>query len=311
MNNALTYYRPEEVVQNELYSTQVTELVVTKDEFHAIWPNLAPGKSLINKIGSASGVEFLPNTRIDTVYGDVVMNADGSQVKKPCGVRCIKQGQKMRPDGSMQISSPCTYEFNWEDRAELDFIADEESNKGKYKTPLARKKHVLELKKFASQRASTGAELMVIRELTGMPTGFKEAELKAGGWVMKFSQICKSKAHQEAEAKARIDNIRNGGAIASGINETAGLLTGETVDVGADFDNYFDRPTKPAENPVQPPPEEQNPVLTPRQEFDAMLAKVSQAAKDHYGPLAEQQNYSLEFLQWAIGDMKVNCPEVQ
>jgi hypothetical protein len=73
------------------------------------------------------------------------------------------------PDGSWRTSTPQEYEFDVQTRAEEDFLND---SKGKYSTEIAKKKHVLELRKVARQRASTGARLRVIRELLGIPIAF-------------------------------------------------------------------------------------------------------------------------------------------
>jgi len=299
--NPLTYYRENEVVQNELYSTQVTEIVVGPDMFHNISGNLYPAKGLTNNIGSAAGIEFFPAVRTDTVYGDEVIQSDGLHIRKACGIKCTKQGRKMRPDGSWQTSSPCTYEFNWEDRAELDFIATPE----KYSSDIAKRKHILELKKFASQRASTGAELMVIRELTGMPTAFKKAELDAAGSVMMFSQIVKSKALQEAEARAYIDNIRNGGRIASDINETASMLTGGEADVQEDFNNKFTRPGKTEPEKTEPDDSEIKKQAT------AMLDKlpgVNKDAYDFYSKTINDNQWSDDVCAWAVEDIGKKFP---
>ena len=302
MTKALQYYRENEVVNNELYRTQVTDLIVVKDEFHAIWPNLAPGKSLINKIGSASGVEFLPSIKTDPEYGDEIINPDGSRLRKQCGVTIVVQGRKMRPDGSWQYSSPCPYTFNWDDRAELDFLADEEAGKGKYNSPIKKRKHVLELKKFGTQRASTGAQLKVIRELTGMPTAFKEQELTQSGWKMSFSQIIKSEKHQAAEAHAKIENIRNGGQIGQGIESASLQLTG----VSAGFENTFDRPDEQPEvvgevendsySSGYTPPETITPEPDPIPDVSECRVNVEKMLGDERTPQ--------DFRKWAKGELE-------
>ena len=67
-------------------------------------------------------------------------------------------------------------------RAEEEFLRDDEKNpndpsewkRPKYKSDSSKKKYILHLIKIARQMANTGSRLRVIRELTGMPTGFKD-----------------------------------------------------------------------------------------------------------------------------------------
>jgi hypothetical protein len=300
----LTYYRENEVIKNELYSTQITEIIVNPDMFHNITGNLYPKKGLTNDIGSASGIEFLPTVKDEPVYGDEIINPDGSKSRKLCGVKTTKQGRRMRPDGSWQLSSPCTYEFNWMDRAELDFIATPD----KYKSEIAQRKHILELKKFASQRASTGAELMVIRELTGMPTAFKKEELDNAGGKMVFSQIVKSQALQAAEARARVENIRTGGLIADSINNAANLLTGKTTDAKADFNSKFTRPETAQPDP-EPEPEE-SPIKSRATELLGKIGELNRDAFVYYNAELDRNAWSDGVCEWAIAEMEKNFPGV-
>jgi hypothetical protein len=75
------------------------------------------------------------------------------------------------PDGSYRTSSVQQYEFDVDVRSEEDFLNDK---KGRYTSDIEKRKHVLELKKVARQRAATGARLRVIRELVGIPIAFSK-----------------------------------------------------------------------------------------------------------------------------------------
>jgi hypothetical protein len=332
MNNQLEQYKgkalvftsEEEMVDNSIYKTLVTVIEISKDMFHEIKPNFYPKKGLSNQIGSAMGIEFTSTIKMEDVYGDIVEMSDGSKVKKTAGVRCVKQGKRRRPDGSWQLSSPCSYVFNWNDRAELDIISDSEkagqtwpngNSKCKYHFPndLAKqkreqRKHILELKKFGDQRASTGAELMVIRELTGMETSFKDADIKKGKIIV--SQIVKSEALQKAEAKAQIDNIRLGGKNAQAIDDAALLLTGSNTNVSKEFEEKFERPDnkKPTtENDTIIHEDKQSGEVSKRDTFDNLLKdetlKSLNGAVDFYTANVMENDYTDEVLDWAISEM--------
>ena len=225
--NALVLTSQEEQIETPFYTTMITEIKIKPDMFHKIWPGYYPRKELTNQIGAGMGIDFMPTVRIDNVYGDEIKRPDGTIVSPITGIRCFKQGRKMRPDGSFQLSDPQPYEFNWIDRAELDFIADQENGGKKYGSELAKRKHTLELKKFATQRAGTGAELAVIRNLTGMATSFKDADIKKG--LIVVSQIIKSTEHVAIEARAKVENIRNGGKLADNIKSLKGIKHGDLV----------------------------------------------------------------------------------
>lgn len=334
MNNQLEQYKgkliftsEEELVDNGTYKSLVSVIDINPSMFHKIWPNYYPTKGLSNQIGSAMGIEFLSNVKIEDVYGDIIENADGSKVKKTAGVRCVKQGKRRRPDGTWQLSSPCSYVFNWNDRAELDILADaeKEPNKQKYHFPnnpakqqREQRKHILELKKFADQRASTGAELMVIRELTGMETSFKEADIKKGQIVV--SQIVESDSLQKAKAKAQIDNIRLGGQSANNINDAAMLLTGNNPEVEKEFDEKFDRPDNKSATSKEEF-EKQNPQVnnnsgevSKRDTFENLLKDEIllslEGAKTFYENTVIENHYSDEVLDWAISEITNKIQEV-
>ncbi len=337
MTVPLKYYKPEEVVDNELYTTIETEVEVTLDMFHYIWPGYAPKKELADQIAKACGVSFSNSVRFEDIYGDIRI-VDGCQIKEKTGVRCTMQGYKMNIDGTMQTSPPLSYEFNWESRAEEVFIGDElaigttvdgkkyvtkyyaEGNERR--TELLRKKYIAELKRFPTQRAGTGVSLVIIKYLTGIPSSFKKPELQKAGMKLMFSQVIKSKKLQAAEAQAKVENIRNGGLTAQDINNSSQLLIGESVNASEDFNNYFER-TEQSDNTEQPKPENTDqgfkteplkPVKpikpeTPKEEYERFCTEnnISDMPDDWRGqldPTLEQQNYSKESVDWAISEMK-------
>ncbi|KKL15545.1 hypothetical protein LCGC14_2504540, partial [marine sediment metagenome] len=149
---------------------EVVVVRATAEDFHNISGQFAPKGYMTDRIGEAAGIAFITEgcgTRKegeDTYVGSA-------------------QGKKRLPDGSWRSSSKSEYEFDVEVRAAEDFAKD---RKGLYKTEAAQAKHKLELKKFARQRASTGARLRVIRELTGMPPTVKPADIQR---AMVFSRV--------------------------------------------------------------------------------------------------------------------------
>lgn len=178
---ALVYAKREEIeAVGEQFESIVTVLEPAAEDFtHVGQGNYYPGKSLTNRISDASGVAFTENcgTREEGNFNSIrIEKVDGIlQVVGDFSIIGWAQGYRLKPDGSRRTSSVNEYAFNIVDRCNLDILAD---TKGRYQSIADIRKHLLELKKFATQRASTGAELRVIRELVGMPTAFKEADTK-------------------------------------------------------------------------------------------------------------------------------------
>jgi len=235
---AIMLTNQESQVENKFYISKVVVIPISMDMFHNMGSgNYYPDKGLSNTIAHGSGIEFFPSIKMTDTYGDEVTHPDGTKTRKATGKECTKQGRKMKPDGSWQPSSPCPYEFNYVDRAELDTI-------GKNVSDIQKRKKILEYKKFATQRASTGAELVVIRELLGTTTSFSKADIDLGKIVV--SRIEKTEELQAELALADVEARRNGGAIADRINNTTALLTGGTVD-NSDFTGDFVQSEKPDE----------------------------------------------------------------
>lgn len=227
----LVFYKQTDIVNTENYKSVTTRIPFVQADFHNLAGNYYPKKSLTNSIGHAAGIEYIGECRMEDVF-DEKISPDGTVSKIRVGIRAFKKGRKRRPDGTWAVSSECSYEFNWEDRAEEDFLKDEElyytGGDAKYTFPddenrqkIMRRKRINALKKFATQRASTGAELMVIRELVGMPTGFKKDELSVG--YIEVSQVCESQKLQDAKAKAHLVAIASGKDNNSAISKLLGI----------------------------------------------------------------------------------------
>jgi len=181
-NGALVFVDKDWVAEKTpLFKPEVSEIKLNKEnDCFNISGKLMPKREVVDRIGEASGVDFIfGEVRNVTVEDDT------------CGKRtvytAVAQGRKMMSDGSYRMSSKCDYEFDPVLRAMLDFNVTELNEKTKqerrksakgeaYGSTLAR--YILELQKVATQRANTGARLRVIRELVGMPTAFDPKDIE-------------------------------------------------------------------------------------------------------------------------------------
>lgn len=310
---ALVFTSQEEQVNNEMYTTLNSEIEIKKEMFHNIYPGFYPKKELTNQIGSAMGIEHVGEAKIEEVFGDMEQLTDGRSIRRVEGYRCTKRARRRRPDGSWQEAVE-PYEFNWVNRAELDFLQDEEKspNDRKYGTPLKKKLHLEELKKFAAQRASTGADLCLIRALTGMQTSFKPAEIAIGKIVV--SQIVESERVQSAKIRAHIDNIRLGGISADNVNNAAMMLTGKSADTASNFNEVSGKESssaKPENPPADPEPEvvemtlqDEFEELVSSPELSAIRYDENMSAADFYRSTVSDNGGTDDVLSWAISEMK-------
>lgn len=320
---ALVCTSPELQVSNNLWQSLNTVISVTSDQFHKIGSGKMeqwyPKKELTNIIGSGMGIEFDPHVEMKEVYGEEKILPDGTKIRKVSGYQCTKIGKKRKPDGDFMYSSPCVYEFNWEDRAEEDFLKDmdnigqkwQDGNpKAKYNFPdnpgkqaVMRRKHVLELKKFAVQRASTGAELLVIRELTGMPTGFKPGSIPGNQIVV--SQICKSSEKQQRESEAHIRAILTGGEASRKINTASKLLTGNESDSKEDIKKNTSTKHQDPEKKVEPAKKvEPEKPKTLKEQFDSLIqqenVKAIPGCVEYHSQIVNDNGATDDVLNWAI-----------
>jgi len=210
-NGALVFVDKDWVTEKTpLFKPEVSEIKLDKDnDCFNISGKFMPKRELVDRIGEASGVDF--------VFGEVrSVTLDDTACGKRTVYIAVAQGRKMMSDGSYRTSSKCDYEFDPVLRAMLDYDVSEltaqtkqkrkKSSKGEeYGPTLAR--YILELQKCATQRANTGARLRVIRELVGMPTAFSlkdiEKPLYFGRMVQNTEYILKTpEGRSLATAKA-------------------------------------------------------------------------------------------------------------
>lgn len=227
---ALVFARREEVEEiSQQYEPVVTVLELDPSHFADVgMGNMYPMKSATNQIADAAGVSFTSNcgTKEKGSWADVkVTQEDGVfTVSGDYAIVGWAQGQRLKPDGKTRLSSVREYEFNVVDRANLDFISDaEKSDRKRYRGLAQARKHLLELKKFATQRASTGAQLAVIRELAGVPTAFKKDQIDK---PMLFSQIIESNKYKVDMARELMQSSDGRQAVANSLFGTTQNLYG-------------------------------------------------------------------------------------
>ncbi len=170
--NALVFVRPGDIDTQAMFVPEITVLKATPDDFHGrqMQGRLMPKSHYVDRMSKAAGISF-------------VAEQCGTRKEGPDTWVGRAQGKIRLPDGSWRTSSVQEYEFDVEVRSQEDFAKD---TKSQYKAEIAQKKHILELRKFARARASTGARLRVIRELTGTPTAFLPDQMQR---AMVFSRV--------------------------------------------------------------------------------------------------------------------------
>ncbi len=164
----LVFVAEEDLRTQAMFLPEVVIIHSTPDDFHNISGKFMPKGHQTDRIGEAAGIDFLQQncgTRAEQIDGNTAYVG-------------FAQGRKQMPDGTWRTSSICEYEFNPVLRAEEDFLRDAQKSQPKYTEQMKKALHLLELKKFGRARASTGARLRVVRELTGMPIAFKPEQIK-------------------------------------------------------------------------------------------------------------------------------------
>lgn len=167
-SNALVFVRQEDVRAGALTVPEVVAVPATLEDFHNISGNLMPKSHQTNAIAEAAGIVFTENC--------------GTRKEGPDTWVGWAQGRRRMPDGTMRTSPVLEYEFDVQVRSEEDFQNDAKKSPSdrKYGNEVAKQRHVVELRKFARSRASTGAYLRVIRQLANMPTAFSRAQIQQG-----------------------------------------------------------------------------------------------------------------------------------
>ncbi len=160
----LVFVSDEELRTQAMFFPEIVAVHAEPGDFHKIGQKFMPKKHIVDRIAEAAGITFLEQncgTRTETVENNTAWIG-------------FAQGKKRMPDGTWRTSSVCEYEFDPSMRAEEEIL----KNPGKFKDEVSKKLKVLELKKFARQRANTGARLRTIHEITGMQTSFEAGQLK-------------------------------------------------------------------------------------------------------------------------------------
>ncbi len=228
---ALVFVNDEELKTLSMFIPKVTQLIAGANDFHNIQGSYMPKGHHTARIAEAAGITFL--------YENCGTRKEGDNVWVG-----FAQGRRRLPDGSWRTSPVCEYEYNVEDRAEEDFA----KQPAIYKTEATKRKHILELRKFARQKANSGANYRVIRYLAGVPIGFKQTEISK---AMIFSRVAVNTNELLADPRMSEAAIRHAiGAI--------DLVYGPAHDNG--------NIATPAERVVTPAPEE---LPAPQEEADA------------------------------------------
>jgi hypothetical protein len=206
-NKGMTFARREDLESvSQQFQPLVTIVEFQGQDFTDVgMGNMYPGKSATNRIGDAAGVSFIEGVGGTREEGSMsslkVVKTEGGyfQVEGHYIVIGSAQGERLKPDGTPRRSSVCEYGFDVVNRTNLDIVNDQKkaANERKLESELACRGQLLTNQKFAVQRARTGAELAVIRELVGMPTAFKKGQV-AEGCQMLFSQVIENNTFKVA-----------------------------------------------------------------------------------------------------------------
>ena len=197
-NKGMTFARREDMESvSQQYQPLVTIVEFQPPDFTDMgMGNMYPGKGATNRIGDAAGVSFIEGVGGTREEGSMsslkLVKTEGGyyQIEGKYTVVGTAQGERLKPDGTPRRSSVCEYGFDVVNRTNAEIVKDQQKAAAdrKLTTELSCRARLLELQKFAVQRARTGAELAVIRELVGMPTTFKKEQV-ATGCQMLFSQV--------------------------------------------------------------------------------------------------------------------------
>ena len=157
-DRALVYVRPEDLNTQKMFIPQITVIPAIPEDFHEkpISGKMMPKGHHVDRIGEAAGIKFISEGCGTHKAGPHIWVG-----------RAI--GKRRMPDGTWRESTPQEYEFDADVRAKLET--------GLKEGPKFENK-VDELCKFGRQRASTGARLRVIRELTGIPIAFGKEDFQ-------------------------------------------------------------------------------------------------------------------------------------
>jgi hypothetical protein len=164
--NCVSYVRPEDLETAMLFIPVVSIIKPHREDFYDAIPGIGvmPKPPLVHLMKEKSGIDII---RTETrKRGEYIWVA-----------HCY--GEKRQPDGSM-LHDDASYEFDAAKRAELDCI----NQPDKYKSDIAKRKHLLETAKFGEQRAVTGAQFALIRKLGKISHSWKTSEEAVRGMMV-------------------------------------------------------------------------------------------------------------------------------
>lgn len=207
-----------------LYKPDVTLLAVTPKDFHNIQGKLCARKETVDKIGDAAGIDY-----IAAQCGVRTEIREDDELGKRTIYIGYAQGRVRLPDGTWRASTVEEYEFDPVLRARLD------------------KKDKLEYMKAARQRASTGARLRVVRQLTGMPTAFEAKDLGEGKDLV-FGRIVQNTDYILSTPEGRAM------AIAQAVGVTGQLFGGRNAPAQIPAAPIEERDATPADTGPAPDP---------------------------------------------------------
>jgi hypothetical protein len=171
-SGCISYVKAKDLETQSLFVPVVSIIKPTAEEFHKFIPGIGilPKVPLMNTIAEKAGVNI---QRTETGKRSEYVWQGHSF------------GDKRMPDGTMRTDD-ANYEYDVQKRAELDFLKDSEKQPGdrKYTTEIAKRKYILELCKFADQKAATGAQLALIHKLAKIPSSFKTPEELMKGMIV-------------------------------------------------------------------------------------------------------------------------------
>lgn len=162
-----SYVRPEDLDTAALFVPVVSVIKPQREDFYDPIPEVGimAKPPLMNLIREKAGVEIL---RTET------------SKRGPHIWVAHAWGQKRMPDGTM-LPGDASYEFNSDERCELDFVQDKNS---KYTSEIAKRKHILKTARFGEQRAVTGAQHALICKLAKVARSFKSPEELMRGMIV-------------------------------------------------------------------------------------------------------------------------------
>jgi len=188
--------------------------------------NFMPTAAFMYRVAEATGISGGDNSITEPVIEEVDVNpmlfkaqdVDPTFRKMIVGRKVKKFSTLLQEDGTLRRSSPCTSIFNvWERCLEL-WTKEEMYTEGytkksqyppKYDNTFKRRAHFNAEMKFAHAKAETKAHGKTIRELAGLMTGYKAADLAEGKFI--FSKVRKSQESLKLEQAANLNRISGGG----------------------------------------------------------------------------------------------------